>query len=133
MNERLKMFVNYLILHLKVRSNADLALKLGIAKSQFSEILSGKRKLSPDLVNDIHAIFPELNTEWVMSGEGEMCVGEPNYTKATTQVSNENMKYVEALESLISYKDKEIAQLSAMVVELKSKIARLQRAGEEEA
>ena len=47
--------------------------------------------------------------------------------------SSESQKYVEALESLISYKDKEIAQLSAMVVELKSKIARLQRAGEEEA
>ena len=121
MNERLKIFVNYLILHLKVRSNADLALKLGIAKSQLSEILNGKRKVSHDLVNKIHSLFPELNIDWILEGSGEMCSEIDSGIKSTPQIPPENQKYIEALEALISYKDKEIAELKAMIAELKSK------------
>lgn len=72
MNERLKIFVNFLIVSLTVKSQADFASQIGIARSQFSEILSGKRKITDKLVNKIHNTYPNLNKEWLFSGKGEM-------------------------------------------------------------
>lgn len=75
MNERLKIFINSLIVNLIVKNQADFALKIGIARSQLSEILSGKRKVTESLVNKIHNLYPHLNKEWLINGDGEMKVG----------------------------------------------------------
>lgn len=75
MNERLKIFINSLIVNLRVKSQADFASKIGIARSQLSEILSGKRKVTESLVNKIHTSYPYLNKEWLTNGEGEMMIG----------------------------------------------------------
>lgn len=75
MNERLKIFINSLIVNLIVKNQADFALKIGIARSQLSEILSGKRKVTESLVNKIHNLYPHLNKEWLINGDGEMMVG----------------------------------------------------------
>lgn len=75
MNERLKIFINSLIVNLIVKNQADFALKIGIARSQLSEILSGKRKVTEPLVNKIHNLYPHLNKEWLINGDGEMMVG----------------------------------------------------------
>ena len=75
MNERLKIFINSLIVNLRVKSQADFASKIGIARSQLSEILSGKRKVTESLVNKIHSSYPYLNKEWLTNGEGEMIIG----------------------------------------------------------
>ena len=75
MNERLKIFINSLIVNLIVKNQADFALKIGIARSQLSEILSGKRKVTESLVNKIHSLYPHLNKEWLINGDGEMMVG----------------------------------------------------------
>lgn len=75
MNERLKIFINSLIVNLRVKSQADFASKIGIARSQLSEILSGKRKVTESLVNKIHSSYPYLNKEWLTNGEGEMMIG----------------------------------------------------------
>lgn len=149
MNERLKIFANYLILYMKVKSNADLALKLGIAKSQFSEILSGKRKLSLDLVNKVHSVFPELNTEWVMTGEGQMLnndavsVSSPKSNPAEDYSSlkqiiqtqsvaiNALNKTAEMQEAELKRKDIDIKSKESEILRLKAEIQRLQRANEE--
>ena len=75
MNERLKIFINSRIVNLRVKSQADFASKIGIARSQLSEILSGKRKVTESLVNKIHSSYPYLNKEWLTNGEGEMMIG----------------------------------------------------------
>lgn len=75
MNERLKIFINSLIVNLRVKSQADFASKIGIARSQLSEILSEKRKVTESLVNKIHSSYPYLNKEWLTNGEGEMMIG----------------------------------------------------------
>ena len=72
MNERLKIFVNFLIVNLTIKNQADFAANIGIAKSQFSEVLSGKRKITENLVNKIHNSYPSLNKNWLSTGEGEM-------------------------------------------------------------
>ena len=72
MNERLKIFVNFLIVNLAIKNQADFAANIGIAKSQFSEVLSGKRKITDNLVNKIHNSYPSLNRNWLSTGEGEM-------------------------------------------------------------
>ena len=75
MNERLKIFVNFLIVNLIIKNQADFAAKIGIARSQFSEVLSGKRKITENLVNKIHSSYPFLNKNWLTDGEGDMLGG----------------------------------------------------------
>lgn len=72
MNERLKIFTNFLIVNLIVRSQAEFASVIGVAKSQFSEIINGKRNISDKLVNRIHELYPNLNIEWLKEGKGHM-------------------------------------------------------------
>lgn len=124
MNERLKMFVNYLILNLKIKSNAELASKLGISKSQLSEILNGKRKVSSGIVNEIHNLFPDLNRSWLVNGEGEMIDGVNSIIKPTAKEDKDAAimaKTVNALQDTI------VAQ-KALIELYKNEIKRLQRA-----
>lgn len=125
MNERLKMFVNYLILNLKVKSNAELATKLGIAKSQFSEILTGKRKVSTVLVNEIHKMFPELNKDWLATGTGEMVEG---LMMPQSNSSEEDSKELQILAKLVNSLQDTVATQKALITIYETEIKRLQRA-----
>lgn len=106
----------------------------GCLQSFISQIETGRSVVPDSFISKIleDGIY-ELPTN--MSKTTEAVQAEEKLSQSTKKEkpSSESHKYIEALESLITYKDKEIAQLSAMVMELKSKIARLQRAGEEEA
>lgn len=106
----------------------------GCLQSFISQIETGRSVVPDSFISKIleDGIY-ELPTNMSKTSETVQSDEKSSQSTKKEKSSSESQKYVEALESLISYKDKEIAQLSAMVVELKSKIARLQRAGEEEA
>lgn len=46
--------------------------KIGLSASGVSAIEYGTRALSEKHIKLIHAAFPEINEEWLRSGEGEM-------------------------------------------------------------
>lgn len=107
MNERLKIFINSLIVNLRVKSQADFASKIGIARSQLSEILSGKRKVTESLVNKIHNSYPYLNKEWLTDGEGEMMIGViqnnengDNINGHSVTINKTEGDYIEIIKSL---------------------------------
>jgi len=119
MNERLKIFVNFLIVNLTVRSQADFASKIGVARSQFSEILNGKRKITEKLVNRIHDLYPNLNREWLINGDGEMLNGViqnnengDNIHGNSVTVNKAEGDYLEIIKNLTSQLSRSQEQIS---------------------
>jgi predicted transcriptional regulator len=72
MNQRLKTLVAELRKHKKVYSQAEFAEIVGISRTQFSEIVTGKRKLSDKAIHRIITALPEINEDGLRNGAGEM-------------------------------------------------------------
>jgi plasmid maintenance system antidote protein VapI len=72
MNQRLKIVITELRKRKKVYSQAEFAEIVGISRTQFSEIVTGKRKLSDRAIHKIIAAIPDINEDWLRTGEGEM-------------------------------------------------------------
>lgn len=72
MNQRLKILIDDLKKSKKVYSQAEFAEIVGISRTQFSEIVTGKRKLSDKAIHKIVTAIPEINKDWLLTGEGEM-------------------------------------------------------------
>ena len=72
MNQRLREIINGLKDQRIVYSDADFSRQVGISRSELSQMLSGKRKISKQCVNGLLALFPALNEEWLRTGEGDM-------------------------------------------------------------
>ena len=70
MVERIK-----LLLERKQFTASAFADKLGIPRSRISHVLSGRNNPSLELVNKILDTFPEINTEWLVRGKGDMLRG----------------------------------------------------------
>lgn len=67
MNERVQ-----LILKTKNISASRFADEIGVQRSSISHIISGRNKPSLDLVHKIIKRFPDINSEWIISGKGSM-------------------------------------------------------------
>ena len=72
MNQRLKVLIFELRKRKKVYSQAEFAEIVGISRTQFSEIVTGKRRLSDKAIHKIISAIPEINEEWLRTGEGEI-------------------------------------------------------------
>lgn len=71
-NQQFKMVVEVLLEKNFSKSKADLADKLGISPSKFSEILNNRMNVSADLLAKLTVHFPFLSPEWLLTGQGEM-------------------------------------------------------------
>lgn len=72
MNQRLRILITELRKRKKVYSQAEFAQIVGISRTQFSEIVTGKRKLSDKAIHKIIKALPEINEKWLRDGDGEM-------------------------------------------------------------
>lgn len=72
MNQRLNDLINELKKRRRILTQAELAEISGISRTQFSELVTGKRKLSDKAIHKIASSIPEINEEWLRNGEGEM-------------------------------------------------------------
>ena len=72
MNQRIKLIVSELKKQRKVYSAADCARLIGLDKAELSKIMSGNRQVSQRCVDSLLTTFPEINEEWLRTGEGEM-------------------------------------------------------------
>lgn len=72
MNQRVKLIVNELKKQRRIHSDADCARLIGIDKAELSKMMSGKRNISQRCINGLLTTFPEINEEWLRTGEGEM-------------------------------------------------------------
>jgi len=75
--ERIKAFIKY-------KKLSDRAFCIGVGLSP-TYVSSMKVSIQPDKVNKIAVCFPELNTGWLMTGEGEMLKTNENKTQSTPE------------------------------------------------
>jgi transcriptional regulator with XRE-family HTH domain len=73
MTERILSIIKYLNL-----SPSDFAEEIGVQRSSISHLISGRNKPSLEFIQKILSRFPEINTEWVINGSGEMVKGMSN-------------------------------------------------------
>lgn len=78
MTTRLRNFVDNLITTGQVRSYSEFAELIGKGRSYVSEIINGKRPLTPKFIKSISDVFPELNGSWILTGEGNMLLPQGN-------------------------------------------------------
>lgn len=125
-----------------------------ISKSEFGRIIgvssafvtSMRKSIQPDKVESIASNFPDLNINWLMTGEGDMLKAakenESNDTsmdlsslKQTIQTQSVAIsalnKAVELQESELKRKDFDLKSKEDEILRLKTEIQRLQRANRE--
>lgn len=106
-NQRFTESVNFIISRKIAKNKAEIAEKLNISRSKFSEILNGRMSIGlDDLANYI--IIYNLNSEWFFTGKGEMLLN-------SEQKDEKNKKTEYYIEELLSSKDELISSLKTNI------------------
>lgn len=79
--------INELISHSELSKNA-FANKISMEQTTVNNQLIGKRGVSIDLILNILLAFPEVSSEWLLRGEGEMIKGESGLPQSENESSN---------------------------------------------
>lgn len=69
----------------KARSERDFALKVGVKPNTMNQYLSGERGVSLDVVLKILDTFPDISSDWLLFGKGEMHKAEVVITGNETE------------------------------------------------
>lgn len=72
MNERFKNMINYLLEKKIEFSQNDIAKKIGISSGYISELIQAKKKISKQIVSKLVDAYPQLNVDYLKTGDGEM-------------------------------------------------------------
>ncbi|MBQ8455609.1 MAG: helix-turn-helix transcriptional regulator [Bacteroidaceae bacterium] len=67
MKDRIRALMNHMGM-----SQKNFAEEICISPGTLSSIFSGRNKPTLNILNNIHERFPEVNMDWLMSGNGEM-------------------------------------------------------------
>lgn len=64
-------------------SQQDFAKAIGVSPGSLSSVYSGRTDPSANFIKGIHAAFPDINTNWLVFGEGEMNSRTPQDSQAS--------------------------------------------------
>ena len=120
---RYKLLVAYIKEHGIAKSQKDLGEKLGYTnESGFSQIITGRVPEPRDFHIKLKSLVPNLNTEWLNTGNGDMFIdghstnivqsGIVNGNNTQTNSSSEEIK---RLLNLLESKDKQIDRLISVI------------------
>lgn len=113
MTERIKSLISHLGL-----STRAFALNCGLRQNTLSNQLNGMRELSLSTIMAILTAYPELSSDWLMRGEGEM------FNAETPDINAERvLKLVDTIATLqdaINSKDETIAALKERIRQLEN-------------
>ena len=115
MIERIKLIISQLGL-----STRAFALNCGLRQNTLSNQLNGMRELSLSTVTAILTAYPEISSEWLIKGEGEMFKTTPPDINAERV-----MKMVDTIATLqdtINSKNDTIAALNERIKQLENQI-----------
>ena len=71
-NERLVEVLKHLKENKLIYNEADFSQRTGISKSFLSDMKAARKEISERTVLNIADVFPDLNSGWLLTGEGEM-------------------------------------------------------------
>ena len=84
--DRRKILVRYIINNGIAQSQKDLGHKLGYSnESSFSQVINGKVKTPNDFPKKLKNLVPDLNINWLLTGEGPMIKEVPDRDTALTE------------------------------------------------
>jgi transcriptional regulator with XRE-family HTH domain len=63
--------IRILLNHINLNA-AQFADKIGVQRSSISHVLSGRNKPSLEFIQKMITAFPEINTDWLISGKGNI-------------------------------------------------------------
>ncbi len=72
MNERFKELVKILISERVIRNQQDFCEIMGLTSSYVARLKSGDRAVSESIISRLVKNFPQINSDWLLTGEGEM-------------------------------------------------------------
>lgn len=110
--ERFIKAIEWLKTNRKIFNNADLAAVLDVSQTYVSLLYNGKKPITDNLVKNLVNKFPELNREWLLTGEGVM-----------TKIDATAQSWEEAEDK---EREKEINRLKKELSDLREKVAQLQ-------
>ena len=88
---RIKKIINWLIYQEIAENERALSEMLGYTKSSFSQIVNGKVPLSEKFAKNLCGLDANLNSVWLLTGEGEMFTGDyPKGEKQAAVVGDNN-------------------------------------------
>jgi transcriptional regulator with XRE-family HTH domain len=97
----------------KAMKQKDFAELIGVPRSSLSEIESGKRSASIDVIVGISTYFKEISVDWLLTGEGDMYrQNSPNQGLDSNNADLHTAKVVQMYEALNDVQQREI--LSAL-------------------
>lgn len=71
--------IDWLIFEKKAKTRKDLAKKMGYTESSISQILNQKVPLSERFINNLSIIDERINSDWLLTGDGEMLKEKTGY------------------------------------------------------
>ena len=101
--------------------------ELGTNKASISDIKSGRKKLSIDLLRRMKLSYPQTNIEWVMTGKGEMLNEEVRPEEEKEKIANTSPStgIEDKLLTIIQEKDKVIREQVEEIGRLREQLAQL--------
>lgn len=102
MNQRLKDLIHELKEQRKIYSQADFAEIVGISKTQFSEMVTGKRKISERTIHKIVSSLPEINENWLLTGEGNMLKDEASSSNYSPAIAENHSTAVSGYKNVVN-------------------------------
>lgn len=106
--ERLKQFIEY-----KGISQRQFERSIGASNAYVKNIRSS---IAPEKLTIITSVYPELNTVWLLTGNGEMLAKEIEQT--TTPESNEDITIPAKVWNVIKMQAESLAEKDAQITEL---------------
>lgn len=120
-NQRLKAFINYLGI-----SITGLAETLKTSQPTMSAIVNGHRNISRGMLARLGAAYPDLNTVWLLTGEGEMLTTDTAPLQAVDipepQADTPEQRELDMLRQMLADRDATIAHLNRHIGAITSQL-----------
>lgn len=113
----------------KIADYVQLASSLGTNKAGISDIKSGRKKISIELIRRMKSSYPEVNIEWVIMGVGDkFCTQSTHHID--TQLHTQNVDISELFKQfapILEQKDSKLMKQAEEIGELKTRIKDLEQ------
>ena len=94
--------------------------ELGTNKAGISDIKSGRKKLSIDLLRRMKSSYPQMNIEWVIMGEGEMFSQKPprDDKQQSSGIEERLLSFIQEKDTIIREQAEEMGQLRERISQI---------------
>ena len=125
MNQRLRDVQNFLVSQGKIRNQSEFGKAMGKSRSQLSEYMCGRRRVTRDLAYTVNEYFPEIDPLFLMDAEHtQMLVSSTNVQGNHNVVNNGHNQTVGAdtasLQRIIEKQQAQIDRLLGIIEKLQS-------------